>query len=1537
MARIALVVGMALAGAAISVATGGLGTFAVGAWVADIAAGASVGATVGNLLGQIFFPGPKPQQPLNDLQAMSSAPGMPIPWGYGHYRIGGQMIWAEQLKPVAWQQGGGGKGGGASSTVWGYLFTGALSFGYGPGNILRIWADSKLIYDVTSKTPIALDSGFTHHNGTQVTSPFLPTIYTGTSTQLPDPVIQASLGVGSTPAFRDQIYFVVENMPLGDFGNRIPNFRAEISTGSIQSFIKDLYPGTDIPSFTGLNPGGIVLPPGNAYVDSAHRVAYVADQAGQVFQKVELDDVAGAVLLPWQGLTVYKLGMEVLDSNGNVQLVIRNHTSAGPSSPPAWQTGEGSITQVSSQNTWKNLGPGPTAIVIASKGSLTAPFYTQSEGNQNVDPVNSCGIDTAGYIWACGAIPNAGSFQFNMIKFDPNTFAMIARIPIVTGFRISSCTFIKSANTGTNYIYCTTTQDHLMIVIDADTNSIVATGKYLSSVTAAQAIASPTPVCVDPNTGVAYVLSYDNTTSPSYTTWVNVCDPRSGIITPVSYALPTAQAISNQYGQASFFDTSDSTLLVWVTPPSNAAYNGSDLWKFDIKQFGLIAQTTGGPVDGSNNYYGKFSRAYNCTVPSSSIIKLPRTPVIGVSGFAYIDTSTMTVEFTVAITEWLVAGFSSFDCAAYDALSDSLVFTDLTGNYAGVGIRIYFDRQAVSSAFLSDIISDLWAKSGADPARLDVTRVAGITVLGYPITQITNPRSAISPLAGAYFFDMVETDNVLVAIPRGQAVSTIIPESDLGVASEKFKLTPTIQQENDLPRTMIVNFSNPALDYQQDKQQFQRNARVKKTRNEQQVSFPIVMDADTAVQIAAEALALTWMEKDSYEFKLWKSIYLTLDPSDVIQFTYNGLPYQSRIVKINAGQDTILEVSAVSEDPRTYESSAVSAPNPNFNTGAITAVGPSALFVLDTPFISDADNDAPGNTGYYYLMSSPVLGLNWPGAALYVSTDGKTWPTSTVADTIKGTFGSVVAATPAPPQLFSWDFETQITIRLSQGTLSSTSMINVLNGANLFYLGGEQMAFVNAVLNSDGSYTLSTLLRGLRGTEWACSTHLAGETFLLLDIATFRQQVPTTFIGLLQYFRGVTIGNLVASATSQIVELEGNDLKPYAPAQFTGSAVGGVHGDIDMTWVRRTRVGGAWLDGIGTVPLSEETESYDVDICPDANNTQPNYTISANPVRISLIAGNPAYNDIIVNPFTITWEDGVTASYPGYDFLAGGTGFVCVNDPTRVGGAGASYSVEYGDYPPVPDGCFYLGFVDTQTGTVLVGGRDAAIRTIAGLPTPAAVYTGAQQVSDFGITDSLTSVRARVFQNSASVGRGFAADNANVGGGSVISGGSDATSILGVPITGSPNDGDFLQYNSSLNEWVIVGPLLKRQSKAKTTGSLAANGTETGTWALGCGTFALLKVAVSGPARVELYSTAALRDADGSRGPGFAPSAGLQNGIIADIVLNEATTWDCSTPILGANVDSPSPADQVYYRITNLSGGSAALTVTLTIVPLEVV
>ncbi len=208
---------------AILVAAGGavLGSAVGVGWQA----GWLVGSVVGNLLfpakGQnITTEGPR----LGDLTVSSSAYGAAIAIGYGTLRMAGNMIWSsgirEQKNVTRMDAGGKGGGGGGSQTAitYSYFASFALSFGEGPAeDVLRIWADGKLIYDKTGANP-------------DVSKPDLRfRFHTGAEDQLPDPLIETDVGAGRAPAHRGLVTIVFEDLALADFGNRIPNITAEIT------------------------------------------------------------------------------------------------------------------------------------------------------------------------------------------------------------------------------------------------------------------------------------------------------------------------------------------------------------------------------------------------------------------------------------------------------------------------------------------------------------------------------------------------------------------------------------------------------------------------------------------------------------------------------------------------------------------------------------------------------------------------------------------------------------------------------------------------------------------------------------------------------------------------------------------------------------------------------------------------------------------------------------------------------------------------------------------------------------------------------------------------------------------------------------------------------------------------------------------------------------------------------------------------------------------------------------------------------------
>ncbi len=203
---------LGVAGAAIG---GGVGGTILG--VSATAIGFAVGAAVGGQVDRALFGGGAEVSGgrLSDLGIQSSAYGCMLPIVCGG-RVAGNVIWGTEKREVRESTESGGKGGGSGSVRserYHYYVDLAVSLGEGPvAAVLRAWADGTPIYD-------ALGGG----DGTEGI-----TVYLGTDTQDPDPLIESREGVGNVPGYRNQAYVVFSDFHLNPYGGRIPNFTFEV-------------------------------------------------------------------------------------------------------------------------------------------------------------------------------------------------------------------------------------------------------------------------------------------------------------------------------------------------------------------------------------------------------------------------------------------------------------------------------------------------------------------------------------------------------------------------------------------------------------------------------------------------------------------------------------------------------------------------------------------------------------------------------------------------------------------------------------------------------------------------------------------------------------------------------------------------------------------------------------------------------------------------------------------------------------------------------------------------------------------------------------------------------------------------------------------------------------------------------------------------------------------------------------------------------------------------------------------------------------
>ena len=193
--------------------------------------GGALGALAGQQLDQAVIGSKTRKGPrVKDLAVQSSSYGAPIPRHYGRMRAAGSVIWATELVEHSDKQGG---GKGRPKTVT-YSYSSSFAVALASRPILgigRIWADGNLLRGAAGDLKTAGELRLHHGFGDQPR----------------DPLIAASEGAATCPAFRNTAYAVFEDLALADFGNRIPSLTFEVIADggevTFASMIADVVPG----------------------------------------------------------------------------------------------------------------------------------------------------------------------------------------------------------------------------------------------------------------------------------------------------------------------------------------------------------------------------------------------------------------------------------------------------------------------------------------------------------------------------------------------------------------------------------------------------------------------------------------------------------------------------------------------------------------------------------------------------------------------------------------------------------------------------------------------------------------------------------------------------------------------------------------------------------------------------------------------------------------------------------------------------------------------------------------------------------------------------------------------------------------------------------------------------------------------------------------------------------------------------------------------------------------------------------------------
>jgi hypothetical protein len=1185
--------------------------------------GQAIGGAIGSFVDSSLF-GSSTRLPdavgqrLETLSVQVSTYGKTIPQIYGYSRLAGNVIWALDIKEVETRSttssGGGGKGGGGggsvSQTTVTYKYYATLAIAICEGEVdevIRVWADAKAL---TGEELQAAQGKFE--------------VFYGKSDQMPSAIMERYDGAGNVPAYRDTAYVVIEDLPLEQFGNRIPNFTFEVLrkvkfSPSVEDKIKAV----------------MMIPGSGEFVysrDVVEKYAVVEDEDGVFHQtgekrgvnlhtyqaKADVDVAIDQLLaalpnLEWVGVVVAWFGTSKDAGSCEIFPKVEYHESQATTTPVQWSVA--SYTRNNAEVVLEFSDGTPTyGGTPSDKSVVDLCVYLKSKG-LNVMLYPFLQVDTTEDIpgeddkpWR-GRITPASSADVTTFFTQTNgynrfirhyaqlTVGGVALKDNIDAFIIGSeMVGLTQYDSGSNTYPAVTAFKTLAANVQSDLGGapLVGYAADWSEYHSTDGWYNMDPLWTDSNIDFVGIDAYFPITPDlpqSQITEDKIIEYwEKGEGWDYYYTDPVARTGLTSYASDPTYAWKNVEHW-WNSSHTNPSGGGATGWTAKLKPIWFTEY--GFPsVDGCANQPNVF---YD---PRSVESFFPRASRGRVDFQAQREAINATEDYLEARNQ--ESGNANLVPHRFLWNADARpfpFFPDLRNVWADYALwrTGHWINGKLGNSTLGAIVAEILERVGLTGADFDVTRLTEI-VEGFIIDSQTTARDALELLRMAYMFDMVESEGILKFIPRGGASTITIPEDMLlptGSGKIREHMEITRSQELDMPNRVTVSYINRPNQYQTATQFSQRQ--TVRAKEQITMSFPIVMGDQQAKQIADITLYNAWISRTGFNFRLPPK-YAEIEPGDVITVTVNNVNHIMRITSATMERNGSQQVTAIAEDISTYDFYTPPGESP-IGDGQGVRIPETELHLLDLPaFPFDTASDG-------VLRAAPVaLGDSWTGAALFRSLDGGEdggnsfgQLASTASKSIKGIVLNTVDAW-AGGNIY--DTTNTIDVALINGTLASVNELAILNGANAALIGNEIIQFQTATLTGERRYTLSKLLRGRLGTEHEIITHDPGATFILLDSSLLEIPMPPATFGLPRYYKAVTLGDTLANTDEQAFTYTGKTLRPYSPVLIEGER--DVSDNLTLTWVRRTRISGEWRDGVD-VPLGEENERYEVDIMDGAD------------------------------------------------------------------------------------------------------------------------------------------------------------------------------------------------------------------------------------------------------------------------------------------------------------------------------------------------
>lgn len=538
------------------------------------------------------------------------------------------------------------------------------------------------------------------------------------------------------------------------------------------------------------------------------------------------------------------------------------------------------------------------------------------------------------------------------------------------------------------------------------------------------------------------------------------------------------------------------------------------------------------------------------------------------------------------------------------------VFLVTSNNQRAATIQRYFASDIRPS--LADVISTECVLAnlltGGD---LDVSALSGLTVSGYRLGSVGSLRSAIEPLQAAWPFDVVQHGYVIRFVARGGASVVTIPEEDLDARANGqapgVQITVSREMDSQLPRRVTVQHLDYDREYNTGTQYAERinTAAI----NSLQLDLPLVLTSTEAAGKAEVLLYLYWLERYDVAINL-PPTYLHLEPGDVVTLETPEGNVSLRLTAISYTSDGRVECKAKYNGAAIYTPTAVGEPSAVTSAPTISVQGGSRYVLMDIPTVHTDQTYAVG----FVAAMCGAFSSGWAGGNLMTSTDsGATWSIAASFAAPGATIGYATNSIGDVDER-TIDCASLLQVELYNGELFSITEAAMLSGGNYFAYGAdgrwEIIAAQNCVLQVDGSYWLTNLLRGRNGTEWTMGLHSVGDTLVLLDPDDIQLiTLSASAISQTRLYRAITEGRDISTDSDRSFAYQGVNLKPLSP--FGGNMTRNTStDDLTLYAYRRSRIIDEWRDYVD-IDIGESAESYEWDVCTDNTYATVLRTLSA--------------------------------------------------------------------------------------------------------------------------------------------------------------------------------------------------------------------------------------------------------------------------------------------------------------------------------------